>query len=182
MFTLGALGLTAAYVVLALLLLNLNLYSNWSWWVKAVMIGLTSGFYIVTYFSLPPLLGWPTDAALPERFRLIAVHVQEPNKFTGTEGRIFLWATAINAPPDSEPRAYRLLFAPTLHERAIEARNKLRKGIPQLGEVEKQAQAPPGTHRMQPSWARRALGSRFMIRPIRCSRRNNYLPIALSYK
>lgn len=144
MFTLGALGLTAAYVVLALLLLNLNLYSNWSWWVKAVMIGLTSGFYIVTYFSLPPLLGWPTDAALPERFRLIAVHVQEPNKFTGTEGRIFLWATAINAPPDSEPRAYRLLFAPTLHERAIEARNKLRKGIPQLGEVEKQAQAPPG--------------------------------------
>jgi hypothetical protein len=139
MFTLGALGLTAAYVVLALLLLNLSLYSNWSWWVKAVMIGLTSGFYIVTYFSLPPLLGWPTDAALPERFRLIAVHVQEPNKFTGTEGRIFLWATAINAPPDSEPRAYRLLFAPTLHERAIEARNKLRKGIPQLGEVDQPA-------------------------------------------
>ncbi|MCK5498953.1 MAG: hypothetical protein KAI77_07110, partial [Gammaproteobacteria bacterium] len=70
--TLGISGLIAAYIVLAVLLLSINLYSKWSWHVKAITIIITSAFYIVSYFSFPPLLGWPTKQALPSHFRLLS--------------------------------------------------------------------------------------------------------------
>ena len=57
---LGVTGLIAAYVLVALLLLSINLYSNWSWRVKATTIVVVSGFYLVSYFSFSPILGWPT--------------------------------------------------------------------------------------------------------------------------
>ena len=133
---LGIAGLVAAYVLVALLLLSINLYSRWPWWVKAGTIALTSAFYVITYFSFPPLLGWPTDAKLPERFRLIGAYVQEPNKATGVEGNIYLWATGIAEGSDpGEPRAYRLPYSSELHQKVSEATVKLRKGLAQLGET-----------------------------------------------
>ena len=44
MFTLGTTGLIAAYILIALLLLSINLYSSWSWKVKATTIIITSSF------------------------------------------------------------------------------------------------------------------------------------------
>lgn len=140
---LGAFGLTGAYVLLALLLLSINLYSHWSWWVKAGVTVLTSAFYIVAYLSIAPLLGWPTEAEPPKRFHLIAAHVQEPDKKNGFDGHIYLWARDLSAATDSEPRAYRLPFSAALHERVVEASTKLRRGLPQLGEIESQATGVP---------------------------------------
>ena len=57
---LGVISLIGSYVLLALLLLSLNLYSNWGWRVKTGAIALVSIFYLVTYLSFPPILGWPT--------------------------------------------------------------------------------------------------------------------------
>lgn len=142
MVELGTAGLVAAYVLVALLLLSINLYSRWPWWVKAGTIVLTSAFYIVTYFSFPPLLGWPTEAKLPERFRLISAYVQEPNKATGSEGNIYLWATSVAAGTDtSEPRAYRLPYSNELHQKVSAANVKLRKGLAQLGETHESKKA-----------------------------------------
>lgn len=136
MVLLGTSGLVAAYVVVALLLLWLNLYTRWSWRIKAALIVVVSAFYFVAYFSMPPLLGWPTAAELPKRFNLVAIYVQEPDKTNGSEGQIFLWATDMaNGPRRGEPRAYRVPFSGELHARVVEAGNKMRKGLPQLGEV-----------------------------------------------
>ena len=135
MFTLGTTGLVAAYILIALLLLSINLYSNWSWKVKASTIIVTSFFYIVTYYSFPPLLGWPTTDNPPERFRLVASHVQQPNKVTGEEGYVYLWLTRIDDLSAMEPpRAYQLDYSNELHEIIINANSKLKKGIAQLGE------------------------------------------------
>ena len=137
MFSLGMTGLIAAYILIALILLSINLYSNWSWKVKAATIILTSIFYIVTYFSYPQLLGWPTSENPPERFRLIASHVQQPNKITGEDGYVYLWLTRIDdLASTNPPRAYRLDYSNELHERVINANSKLNKGIPQLGEFD----------------------------------------------
>ena len=57
------------------------------------LIALVSAFYLVTYYSMPPLLGWPTAADLPKRFNLVAIFVNEPDKSSGAPGEIFLWAT-----------------------------------------------------------------------------------------
>jgi hypothetical protein len=57
--------LVAAYVLVAVLLLSVNLYSRWSWQVKAATVIVVSLFYVNTYFSFPALLGWPISASLP---------------------------------------------------------------------------------------------------------------------
>lgn len=137
MFALGITGLIAAYVLIALILLSINLYSNWSWQVKAGTIIITSVFYIVTYMSYPQLLGWPTSENPPERFRLVAAHVQQPDKITGADGAVYLWLTRIDDLSSSlPPRAYRLDYSNALHERVLNANSKLNKGIPQLGELD----------------------------------------------
>lgn len=138
MFTLGLTGLVAAYVVLALLLLSINLYSNWSWPIKAATIIITSLFYIVAYFSVPPMLGWPTRAELPQKFKLNAVHVVHPEKATGEEGAIYLWLVELHdLEPTGMPRAYALDYSDPLYKAVNEARTKIRKGTEQLGETTK---------------------------------------------
>lgn len=137
MYTLGISGLVAAYVLLAILLLSINLYSNWSWKIKATSIIITSIFYIITYMSFPPLLGWPSGDIPPERFRLIAAHVKQPNKITGEEGSIYLWLTEFDdLTTDVPPRAYSVPYTDQLHERVIHANANLKKGISQLGEFD----------------------------------------------
>ena len=93
--TLGISGLIATYIVLAVLLLSINLYSKWSWQVKAMTILVTSAFYIISYFSFSPLLGWPTKQALPSHFRLLSSEVHQPDKLTGEEGAVYLWAKEV---------------------------------------------------------------------------------------
>lgn len=137
MFSLGTTGLIAAYLLIGIILLSVNLYSNWSWKVKAGTIIVTSFFFIVTYYSYPQLLGWPTSDNPPERFRLIASHVQQPDKLTGEEGSVYLWLTEIDDLSSSKPpRAYKLEYSNALHELVINANSKLNKGIAQLGEFE----------------------------------------------
>ncbi len=137
MFTLGISGLITAYVIVALLLLSINLYSNWSWQVKAGSIIVTSLFYLVTYFSFPPILGWATEQNPPNKFRILSVHVEQPDKISGSEGAIYLWTTSIeNLSSEAEPRAYKFAYSNDLHERVLQVRSKLNKSILQLGEFE----------------------------------------------
>lgn len=133
---LGIAGLITAYVLIALLLLSLNLYSNWSWKVKAGTIVIVTVFYIVSYLSYPPLLGWPTTEQPPERFKLLAAHVEQPDKAAGTEGSIYLWVTQIDdLTAYGPPRAYKLPYSDLMHEVVIKANAKLKRDMPQLGEL-----------------------------------------------
>ncbi len=132
---LGITGIIAAYIILGLLLLSINLYSKWSWPVKASTIIITSIFYLVSYYSFPPLLGWPTSQNPPAQFRLIAAHVSQPDKEMGKNGSIFLWLTEIkNMSDSSKPRAYELQYSNELHEKIINVKAKLDKDIAQMGE------------------------------------------------
>ena len=132
---LGITGIIAAYILLALLLLSINLYSKWSWQVKAATIVLTSAFYVVTYYSLPALLGWPTSQNPPSQFRLLAAHVVQPDKEKNTSGTVYLWLSKIiNMTELSEPRAYEFDYSTELHEKIINVNAKLDNDIAQIGE------------------------------------------------
>ncbi len=129
-------GLIAAYVLIALLLLGVNFYTSFSWRIKAMLVVGVSAFYIVTYYSLPPLMGWPTNTELPKRFNLVAIYVEEPDKVTGDPGEIYLWLTdLVKGPGRNMPRAYRVPFSGDLHAKVVAAGTKMRKGLPQLGEL-----------------------------------------------
>jgi len=136
--TLGISGLIAAYIVLAALLLSINLYSKWSWRVKTITIVVTSAFYVISYYSFPPLLGWPTNQSLPSHFRLLSTEVHQPDKLSETDGAVYLWLKEIeDITTYVLPRAYVLPYSNLLHEKIISTQSKIDRGIPQLGEYEK---------------------------------------------
>ena len=127
--------LVTAYVVLAMVLAGLNLYSRLSWRAKAMLVMLTTVAYFVVYYSYAPLLGWPSNTALPMRFNLVAAYGQEPDEQTGRRGSIFFWVTDKSS-MDITPRAYVVDFEPQLHARVIQAMQRKHKSIPQGGTVE----------------------------------------------
>ena len=134
---LGISGLVAAYVLIAALLLGVGIRSNWSWKIKSVVIMLTTVFYLVTYFSYPQILGWPTAETPPRKFRLLASYVERPDGSRGVSGGIYLWLAGIDdLLSPLPPRAYRFAYSEKLHERVLNASSKLNKGIKQLGEID----------------------------------------------
>jgi hypothetical protein len=126
----AAISLAAAYALLAVLLLSLNLKSGWRWPVKAAAIAVTTAFFVVAFVALEAMLGWPTEAAPPARFRLHAALVHEPDRRAEHAGTIYLWLSPRN--PEGEvtgpPRAYALPYSRELHEATAKAKNRMQDG------------------------------------------------------
>ena len=129
------LGILAAYVIVAVLLLSLNLASRWHWAVKAAAIAVTSGFFGVSYFSIGALLGWPSEAPMPEHFRLHWATIVEPDKVSGSLGSIFLWTEQLDADnlPAGIPRAFRVPYSRELADRIARVKQRIEQGIAQVG-------------------------------------------------
>lgn len=118
-------------MLIVVLLLSLNFYSNWHWVVKAAATTLAVGFFVVTYHSYAAILGWPINREVPTQFYLHAVQVVEPEK-------IYLWGTDLDRGMGSTvPRAYGLVYTAKLHDKVNKASRKLRKGLPVIGQVAK---------------------------------------------
>ena len=88
--------LVSAYVVIAVLLLDLNLASRWVWPIKAAAIVVTTGFFAASYLGAVSLLGWPSRSPIPPRFQLLSSKLVEPDKRSGSGGGIFLWVDALD--------------------------------------------------------------------------------------
>jgi hypothetical protein len=114
--SLGFVGVIAAYVILAVLLLSLNITPRWAWWVKATAIIITSAFFVISYYSMIDLMGWPVKDRLPAKFQLLWAKVNEPDKLLNQPGAIFMWVEALdkNNVPNGIPRAYRLPYTQPL--------------------------------------------------------------------
>jgi hypothetical protein len=114
--TLGFVGVLAAYVILAVLLLSLNIAPRWAWWVKGTAIIVTSAFFVISYYSMIDLMGWPVKARMPEKFQLLWAKVNEPDKLLNTPGAIYMWVEALDKDniPTGLPRAYRLPYTQPL--------------------------------------------------------------------
>jgi hypothetical protein len=133
--TLPLAGIVASYVLVAVLLLSLNLASRWHWGMKAAAIVITTGFFGVSYFSTTGLIGWPSEARIPEHFRLHWATVVEPDKLNGLPGSIFLWIEGLdeNSMPAGTPRAFRLPYSRELADRIGHAKERIEQGADQLG-------------------------------------------------
>jgi hypothetical protein len=135
--TVASVGLTAAYVVLATLLLSLNLTSLWRWWIKAGAIAVTTVFFGVTYQSVGGLMGWPTTQKLPARFNLVSTVISEPDKKTNSPGGIYLWAEELDANnvPSGRPRSYELSYSDALARKVTSAQQKRDRGVDVMGRI-----------------------------------------------
>ena len=131
-------GLIAAYVVIAVLLLSLNLTSRWRWGIKAVAIVVTAVFFIEAYVFTYRLLGWPTNTELPGHFQVLWAKVEEPEKFTGADGAIYLWLDELDEYniPLGVPRAHELPYSDRLAEAVLEVTEKIQEGLEVSGTAE----------------------------------------------
>ena len=132
------LAISAAYVVICVLLLTLGLTIRLAWWVKAAAIVVTSVFFVEVFFATKDLLGWPRTGPLPPRFQLLWVRVVEPDLKSANAGAIYLWIEEVddNNVPDSVPHSYRLPYSRPLADRAAKARDEIMSGKPQQGLAE----------------------------------------------
>jgi hypothetical protein len=137
----AAIGLVASYVALAVLLLSLNLRSAWRWPVKAAAIGVTAGFFGIAFLAVLELVGWPTDAAPPGRFRLHAALVREPDRAGRSAGAIYLWLSPRDQVGEAlePPRAYAMPYSRALHEQTARAQGRLEAGQPVDGRTRPQS-------------------------------------------
>jgi hypothetical protein len=132
------LAISAAYVVIGVLLLTIGLTSRVAWWVKAAAIVVTSAFFVEAFFATKGLLGWPRSGQLPPRFQLLWVRVVEPDRLSANPGAIYLWIEEVddNNVPDGVPRSYRLPYSRPLADRSAKARDEIMSGKPQQGLAE----------------------------------------------
>ena len=126
----------AGYLIIVLLLLNVLFFTRWMGWVKVGALCVVVGLLIATYRGVPSLIGWPTARGLPPRFNLVGLNVVEPDKSGANKGNIYLWVTDLNLDGSKRvPRAFVLPFHPELQMKVVAAGTKLRKSLPQLGEI-----------------------------------------------
>jgi len=132
------LAISAAYVVIGVLLLTIGLTSRFAWWVKAAAIVVTSAFFVEAFFATKGMLGWPRAGQLPSRFQLLWVRVVEPDRLSANPGAIYLWIEEVddNNVPDGVPRSYRLPYSRPLADRSAKARDEIMSGKPQQGLAE----------------------------------------------
>jgi len=129
------LAISAAYVVIAVLLLSMGLTSRFRWGIKAALIVVTSAFFVESFFATRSLLGWPGTGQLPHRFQLLWTRVVEPDPKMGDPGAIYLWVEELdeNNVPSGTPRSFKLKYSPPLADRTNKARDEIMAGNPQEG-------------------------------------------------
>jgi len=143
--TLTLLAISAAYVVLSLVVLSMGLTSRFAWWVKAGTIVVSSGFFVEVFFASKGLLGWPASGALPPKFQLLWTRVVEPDVKAGNRGAIYLWVEQVdgNNVPSGLPRSYQLPYSVKLADRTLKARDEIMAGNPQEGLAEEITEGDP---------------------------------------
>ncbi len=123
MIELIIIALSIAYALVAALLLNMNLVTNYSVWLKAGVILVTSGLYLGTWFGYQGLTGWATNQPLPEKFRLIYLSIDERRSSSDNPGYIYYWIRPLDEAglPFGPPRAYRIDWSESAAEDAESA-------------------------------------------------------------
>jgi hypothetical protein len=132
------LAVSAAYVVIGVLLLAIGLTARFAWWVKATAIIITSVFFVQAFYATKDLLSWPGSGPLPATFQLHWVRVVEPDPKIGDRGAIYLWVEEVdeNNVPVGVPRSFRLPYSRPLADRSAAARDEIMRGRPQQGVAE----------------------------------------------
>jgi hypothetical protein len=112
-----------------------------AWLLTLILVALPI-FYIGHYLMLQELKGWPSGAELPERFRLLAFDIIEPDPGAADPGRILLW---VEAGGETEPRVYTRPYRKRLHQDLVAAGKQQQQGRPQIGSKTPQGRASSTT-------------------------------------
>ena len=129
------LTLSVSYALIGALLLVVLIYARLPWPAKAVVIVVTSAFYIASFIGTRGLLGWASVDRLPASFKLLQARIVEPHSVEGDPGSIYLWVEALDDGnrPSGIPRAYRIPYSDPLAEKTDKAKSEIAAGRLQGG-------------------------------------------------
>lgn len=129
------LGILFAYAAVGTVLLVILVRSGVSRRLAIMAVMAMSGFYIATFYWVEGMLGWSAPLAVPDRFKVVATRVLEPDFVHQRPGAVHLWLEALDEHniPSGEPRAYVLPYSPELASRVSAAQVEINKGRPQGG-------------------------------------------------
>ena len=127
--------LSVSYALIGALLLVVLIYARLPWPVKAVVVVVTSAFYIASFIGTRGLLGWASVDRLPTTFKLLQARIVEPHSVEGDSGSVYLWIEELDEDnhPSGVPRAFRLPFTDQLADKTHTAMNEIKAGHPQGG-------------------------------------------------
>ena len=129
--------------------------SKLKWYFKSVCIFSFCLFTVVFWVSIHSFLGWPADEDdMPEKILIHWVIIKEPNKFTKSDGAIYVLLQSVGDKKvndflnffgykkgSMEPRLYGLSYDRELHEKLEkQIMPHLRKGQPVAGKLTKKKQ------------------------------------------
>ena len=127
--------------------------SSLKWYFKTACISTFCIFTIIFWSSISSFLGWPApENDIPEKILIHWVIIKEPNKFTKSEGAIYILLESAEEDDTHpllrffgynknkiEPRLYGLAYDRDLHEQLEKGvMPKLRKGQPVVGKLSKE--------------------------------------------
>ncbi len=127
--------LSVGYALIGALLLLVLVYARLSWKAKAVVVIVTSAFYVVSFVGMRGLLGWASVDRLPPSFKVLQTRIVDPHTVDGDPGSVYLWVEALDEDnrPSGIPRAYRLPYTDALADKAQHASDQIAAGHPQGG-------------------------------------------------
>jgi hypothetical protein len=129
------LTLSVSYALIGALLLVILIYARVPWPAKAVVVVVTSAFYIASFIGTRGLLGWASVDRLPATFKLLQARIVEPHSVEGDPGSIYLWVEALDDGnrPSGIPRAYRIPYSDSAAGKTDRAAREVAAGRPQGG-------------------------------------------------
>ncbi len=129
------LTLSLSYALIGALLLIVLVYARLHWSAKAVVVVVTSAFYMASFVAVRGLLGWASLDRLPASFKLLQARIVEPHSLEGDPGAIYLRVEALDDGnrPSGVPRAFRISYSDGLAEKTDKAAGEIAAGRPQGG-------------------------------------------------
>ena len=135
-------GLVVAFILLATVTAwNTIRTKGWPG-LKIITISILIWYGFVVYFTIPQIMGWPTEKDLPADSKIISVRIVEPRE--NDKGAMYFWLSrnpdhkkdAMNLlRPDKfliytgrmQPRSYKIPYDRKLHKKLLKAQKQQKK-------------------------------------------------------
>lgn len=139
----GEISLVMILIFQVVLLLGLLIRSDWGWGIKATATLMAGVIFIVSYFAILDMQGWPTVDTMPDEFELLSFYVDSPNPAIGKEGSIIIWTLEEGDKIGTKPRAYSIDYDKELHKRLQQAMKEKGDGGRMQGQKRAKGKYPP---------------------------------------
>jgi hypothetical protein len=122
----GYIAICAAYLIIAMVVAWTIVWTKGHLAIRTITIFITVVFACILHYTVPDILGWPTDQSPPENAILYGLKINAPNE--ASEGSIIYWMIHKDKLQSGVPRAYREPYSIETHKKLLELMKRRKRG------------------------------------------------------